>query len=97
MIKLNIFLFLVLVVCALGVVTAQHEARKLFIAQERERDQTEQLKVEWNQLRLEQSTLAMSARVEKIARKKLDMVASPPVTENILVIRPVSQFAGETR
>lgn len=87
MIKLNIFLFVIVIICGLGIVTARYEARKLFIEQEKEQKLTEQLETEWSQLQLEQSTLAMPARVEKIARKELNMI-TPPVTENILVIRP---------
>jgi cell division protein FtsL len=86
LIKLNIFLFVILIICGLGVVTARHEARKLFIEQEGEQKLTEQLENEWSQLQLEQSTLAMPARVEKIARKELNMVAPPP-SGNILAIQ----------
>ncbi len=89
MIKLNIILFVMLIICALGIVTAQHEARKLFMEQEREQKLAEQLETEWGQLRLEQSTLAMPARIEKIARKELGMITPPP-TENILIIHPLN-------
>ncbi|MGG7055110.1 cell division protein FtsL [Nitrosomonas sp. ANs5] len=94
MIKLNIFLFLTLIACGLGIVTARHEARKIFMAQEKEQKLTEQLNTEWDQLQLEQSTLAMHARVEKIARKQLDMV-SPPA-ESILVL-DTSKITGLSR
>lgn len=87
MIKLNIFLFMILIVCGLGIVTARYEARKLFMEQEEEQKLTEQLETEWNQLRLEQTTLAMPARVERIARKELNMTMPPPAAENILAIR----------
>ncbi len=87
MIKLNIFLFVILIICGLGIVTARYEARKLFMEQEKEQKLTEQLETEWSQLLLEQSTLAMSARVEKIARKELGMI-TPPTTRNILAIHP---------
>lgn len=87
MIKLNIFLFVILIICGLGIVTARYEARKLFMEQEKEQKLTEQLETEWSQLQLEQSTLAMPARVEKIARKELGMVTSP-ATGNILAIHP---------
>ena len=73
MVRLNILLIFIVIVCALGVVTSQHKARKLFMELEREREQTRQLAVEWGQLQLEQSTWAMRARVEKIATKKLLM------------------------
>lgn len=94
MIKLNIILFLILIVCGLGIVTARHEARKIFMVQEKEQKLTEQLNTEWDQLQLEQSTLAMHARVEKIARKQLDMV-NPPA-ESILVL-DTSKITGQSR
>lgn len=71
-ISLLIFLT-VLILCALSVVAAQHKARKLFVELQREKDRSQQMEVEWGQLQLEQSTWAMSARVEKIAAVKLQM------------------------
>lgn len=95
MVKLNIFLFTVLILCGLGIVTARYEARKLFMQQEEQQKLTEQLETEWNQLRLEQTTLAMPARVETIARKELGMITPPPTAGNILIIRP-DQISGAT-
>ena len=73
MTRLNILLILIVITCALSVVTSQHEARKLFMELERKQERTRQLTVEWGQLQLEQSTWAMRARVEKIATKQLLM------------------------
>ncbi len=73
MARLNLLLLLVLTVCALGLVTSQHKARKLFSELEQEQERAKQLDVEWGQLQLEQSTWAMHARVEKIARERLHM------------------------
>ena len=73
MIRLNILLTLIVIVCALGVVTSQHEARKLFMKLEKEQEKARNLAVEWDQLQLEQSTWAMRARIEKIATKQLLM------------------------
>ena len=73
MTRLNILFTLIVIACALGVVTSQHEARKLFMELEREREQARHLAVEWGQLQLEQSTWAMRARIEKIATKQLLM------------------------
>lgn len=73
MTKLNIFLTLIVIACALGVVTSQHKARKLFMELEKEQEQAGRLAVEWGQLQLEQSTWAMRARIEKIATKQLFM------------------------
>ena len=50
MFKLNIFLVLVLIACALGIVTSQHTARKLFMALENEKEIERKLDVEWGRL-----------------------------------------------
>jgi cell division protein FtsL len=71
--RLNILLILIVIACALSVVTSQHKARKFFMELERKQERTRQLTVEWGQLQLEQSTWAMRARVEKIATKQLLM------------------------
>lgn len=73
MIRINILLILILIACALSVVTSQHKARKLFVELEREQEQAGRLAVEWGQLQLEQSTWAMHARIEKIAMGQLHM------------------------
>lgn len=79
-------LFLILVISGLGIATARHEARKLFMAQEKEQALTKQLTTERDQLLLEQSTLAMHARVENIARTQLKMVV--PTATNVLAVSP---------
>jgi cell division protein FtsL len=71
--------------CALGLVTSQHKARKLFAELEREQELARQLDVEWGQLQLEQSTWAMHARVEKIARDRLHM-SVPDVQRTQIVV-----------
>jgi cell division protein FtsL len=67
------FLLLLVVMCALSVVTSQHKARKLFIELQKEKEFAQQMEVEWGQLQLEQSTWATPARVEEIAGKQLHM------------------------
>ena len=73
MVRLNMLLLLAVVICALGVVTSQHKARKLFQDLEVEQDRAKQLDVEFGQLQLELSTWATPPRFEKIARDKLKM------------------------
>jgi cell division protein FtsL len=84
--RINLILLLVLTACALGLVTSQHQARKLFAELEREQERAKQLDVEWGQLQLEQSTWAMHARVEKIARERLRM--SVPDAKRTQVVMP---------
>ena len=78
MAKLNLLLLLVLVVCALGLVTSQHKSRKLFSELEREQERSRALDVEFGQLQLEASTWGLHSRVEKIAAGRLGMRAPDP-------------------
>jgi len=83
-IKLNIVLSIFLVVCALALVTSQHNARKLFTELTREQEAAKQIDVEWGQLQLEQSTWAMHARIEKIASSYLRM--SVPAAKRVRMV-----------
>lgn len=89
MFKSNIFFVLVLIACALGVVTSQHEARKLFMVLENEKEIERKLDVEWGRLQLEQSTLIMHGRIEHIAREHLNMMAPTASSIQILSIGTV--------
>lgn len=73
MTRLNLLLFAILLVCALGLVTSQHRARQFYIELQRQDELTKQLEMEWGQLQLEQSTWAMPSRVERIASEHLRM------------------------
>jgi cell division protein FtsL len=87
-------LLLVVVMCALSVVTSQHKARKLFIELQKEKEYAQQMEVEWGQLQLEQSTWATPARVEQIAVKQLQMQL--PKSGQVQFIRTKSD-GGVTR
>ncbi len=84
MTRVNVVLLVILVTCALGLITAQHKARKLFNDLQKEQDLEKQLDVEWGQLQLEQSTWATRSRVEKVATRSLGMRV--PETNKIRVI-----------
>ncbi|MEO5694936.1 MAG: cell division protein FtsL [Usitatibacter sp.] len=71
--RLNVMLLILVIICALGVITSQHHARKLFIDLEAEQLASKKLAEEWTQLQLEQSTWATNKRVEAIASKQLGM------------------------
>jgi cell division protein FtsL len=78
MARLNLALLALLVVCALSLVSSRYQARKLFADLEREQAQTRAYDVEYGQLQIEQSTWAMPARIEKIAREQLHMQLPAP-------------------
>jgi len=75
MVRFNMILLMIVVLCALGVVTSQHRGRKLFQDLESEQERARQLDIEFGQLQLEMSTWATHPRIEKIARERLRMVA----------------------
>ena len=97
MVRFNMILLLIVVVCALGVVTSQHRARKLFQSLEGEQERVRQLDVEYGQLQLEMSTWATHPRIEKIARDRLRMV-TPDATGRVVpapvVAKPVAKKGG---
>jgi cell division protein FtsL len=83
--KINIVLAALLVGCALSLVNAQYQARRLFIELERAQDGARQLDIEWAQLQLDQSTLAKHARIEANARRDVGMVPVTPARTQYLV------------
>lgn len=86
MTKLNLILFFVLIMAALGTVTAQHKSRKLYVELQQQQDGAKQYEIEWGQLQLEQSTWAMHSRIEQIATERLHMQV--PDAKRIQVIKP---------
>jgi cell division protein FtsL len=92
MVKLNLILALVLVAAALSVVSARHQARKLFVTLQAEQAHARDLEVEWGQLQLEISTWLMHNRVEEVARGRLNMVI--PSSGRIYVLQKDVQQAA---
>jgi cell division protein FtsL len=76
--KLNLLLLAVLVACAIGLVTSQHKARKLFSDLEREQNRARELDIDYGRLQLEASTWGLHQRVEKIATGTLGMRTPDP-------------------
>lgn len=84
MTRLNLLLLAIVVACALGVVTAQHRARGLFVELGREQTAARHLDEEWRQLQAEQSTHSRLAHIESIAAQRLHMQV--PATERIQIV-----------
>ena len=87
MAKLNLLLLLVLLVCALGLVTSQQRARKLFMQLEHEQGRARELEVEHGQLQLEASTWGLHARVGRIASATLALRAPDPRRVRVIDLR----------
>ncbi|NTV93825.1 MAG: cell division protein FtsL [Thiobacillus sp.] len=93
--KLTVPLAIMLAVCALAVVTARHQARKLFVELQSMERHGRELDIEWGRLQLEQSTWSMHSRIEQIAQGQLHM--SVPDLKHIQVIRADVDTPAEAR
>ena len=71
---------------ALGVVYTQHLSRSLVVKLQEQKQQRDELNIEWSRLLLERSTWATHARVERLAREQLGM-HSPSFAEMEVVRR----------
>jgi len=79
-----VLLLLVVVGCALGVITSQHQSRKLFAELENEQLAAQKLATEFTQLQLEQGTWATHTRVEQVASRRLGM-RQPDAASTIVI------------
>lgn len=80
-------LLLVLVMAsAFAVIMSKHESRKFFVELEQLRKQVDELNVEWGRLQLEQSAWSAHGRIERIARKRLNMKL--PAASEVVYIQP---------
>ncbi|HEC30092.1 MAG TPA: cell division protein FtsL [Gammaproteobacteria bacterium] len=78
--------FLLVLVSATGVIYSKHESRKLFVQLQALQKEQDQMDIEWGRMQLEQSTWATHGRIERLARKKLDMQI--PSVDKVVIIRP---------
>lgn len=69
----TVILLIILMLCALSLVAAQHKTRSLYVALERSQTEERRLNQEWLRLEYEQRNLSKAARVTEIARKQLHM------------------------
>jgi len=82
--RLSAALLVLSMICAMGVITSQHRARKVFVDLEAEQATQRKLEEEFTQLQLEQGTWATNKRVESIAAKSLGM-RLPDASNTVIV------------
>lgn len=85
MTRMNIILLLVLIGCALSVVTSQHQARNLFMARQSAQEQERRLDNEWRELQIEAQTLGNGKRIEQKASRELGM-RLPDAKKTVMVV-----------
>lgn len=95
MTRLAFAMLALVIACALGVITSQHQARKKFIALESAQSEAKRLDEEFTQLQLEQGTWSTHKRVEAIAAKSLDMRLPMPASTRLLALPSPSAPAAE--
>ena len=86
MTRLNTLLLLVLIGCALSVVTSQHRARKFFIELQAEQESERKLDSEWRELQIEAQTQGAGKRIQQKAASELGMVMPDPKKTMIVVL-----------
>ena len=86
MTRINTLLLLVLIGCALAVVTSQHRARKFFIELQAEQETERKLDSEWRELQIEAQTQGAGRRIEQKAARELGMRVPDPKQTLIVVL-----------
>lgn len=81
-----VLLVILVVASALAVTWSVYETRRLTAKQQQLQAEQNRLDTEWGQLLLERSTWGSYARVERLAREKLDMKL--PDKDERVVVKP---------
>ena len=84
MLTLILSLLTLVMVSALSLVYSKHQSRKLFVEVQQLQKQIDELDIDWGRLQLEQSAWSAHSRIERIARKRLNM--KPPAANEIVYI-----------
>jgi cell division protein FtsL len=84
MMRLNLVLLLAVMASAIYLVSVQYESRRVFTELDKARAESRRLETEYERLQVEKRGQATPARVEKLAREKLQMrQASPAITNYV--------------
>ena len=96
MTRINLVLLLAVVLSAIYLVNVQYESRRLFTELDKAQSEERRLASELDRLQVEKRAQATSARVEKLAREKLQMrLVLPAITTYVSYAEPVRpQAAG---
>lgn len=84
-ISLSVLFFLVMA-SAISVVYSKHLNRKVFVELQQINKSIDELNIEWGQLQLEEGAWADHGRLEKIARKELEMLL--PGINSVVYLKP---------
>lgn len=91
--RLNIFLLIVVLGCALSVVNATNQQRQLFVQLERAQSEERQLQQDYAQLQYQQSALSKTSRIEQLATATLKMQPASTGDTQFLTLAPGASVA----
>lgn len=81
MMRINMVLLMAVMFSAVYLVSVQYDSRRLFTELDRTNNEARRLETEYERLQVEKRAQATPARVEKLAREKLQMrQVSPAIT-----------------
>ena len=93
--RLNIFLLIVVMGCALSVVNATNQQRQFFIQLQRAQSQERQLQQDYSQLQYQQSALSKTSRIEQIATDSLKMQSATTGRTQYVTLDPGTATAED--
>jgi cell division protein FtsL len=96
MMRLNLMLLLAVVASALYLVGVQYESRSVFVEMEKARSESRRLETEFERLQVEKRAQATPARVEQLAKAKLQMRQASPGVTAYVTYTPTSAPAPAT-
>ena len=89
MMRINLVLVLAVVASALYLVGVQYESRRVYTELDKSRADARRLETEYGRLQVEKREQATSARVERLAREKLQMrQVTPAITSYVTYSAP---------
>jgi cell division protein FtsL len=74
--RLTLIFAALLMLSAMSLVTARFQSRQLFVASDRLDAKARELDTEWRRLQLARAESARNARIDRVARKDLEMVST---------------------
>jgi cell division protein FtsL len=88
--RIAVILLVLVMLCAMGVITSQHRARKLFNDLEVGQATAKTLDEEYGRLQIEQGTWATHKRLEAVASKELGMKLPDAASTVVITVAPAA-------
>ena len=84
--RLLLFLLLLVLLAGTGLVYSEHQSRQLFIELQRLQARRDDLNIDWELLKLEESTLNTALLIDQAAHDRLHMLLPDPAS--VVYVKP---------